>query len=56
MRKRIVFALFLISTAAVSQEHFAGLNTSSRVGILTAGMNPAELVLTSPTIKLGSVI
>jgi hypothetical protein len=55
MRKRIVFALFLISTAAVSQEHFAGLNTSSRVGILTAGMNPAELANMSETFEINAV-
>ncbi len=55
MRKRIVFALFLISTAAVSQEHFAGLNTSSRVGILTAGMNPAELANMSNTFEINAI-
>lgn len=37
-----IFALFLAITA-FSQEHFAGLANSSRIGIITADINPAEL-------------
>ena len=37
----IIFSLFsLVSTA---QDHFAGINTSKRVGILNVTLNPAEL-------------
>ena len=42
--KNIVFlTTFCISVFSFSQEHFAGLTNSSRVGIITVGMNPAEL-------------
>ena len=33
-----------METALYSQQHFAGLTTSGRSGIITAGTNPAELV------------
>jgi hypothetical protein len=42
--KKIVLYMVLISISfSYAQEHFAGLNTSSRVGLITANMNPAEL-------------
>lgn len=44
MKKTFLIMLSLFGANLFAQEHFAGLNTSSRVGILTAGMNPAELV------------
>ena len=55
MKKIIVCALTLLSSVALSQEHFAGLNTSSRVGILTAGMNPAELANMSETFEINAI-
>lgn len=43
MKKSIILAMLSIGFSGVAQEHFAGLNTSSRVGILNASINPAEL-------------
>jgi len=43
MKKAIVFVLLTWCSVGYSQEHYAGLITSSRVGILNAGINPAEL-------------
>ena len=43
MKKLILIVLLFSIKTLYSQEHFAGLTTSSRVGIITAGMNPAEL-------------
>ena len=43
MKKNFLIMLSLFGASLFAREHFAGLNTSSRVGILTAGMNPAEL-------------
>jgi hypothetical protein len=41
--KRITFiALALLSLNAYSQEHFSGITTSKRVGILNGDMNPSE--------------
>jgi hypothetical protein len=44
MKKPFVLALTLFSMGAFAQEHFAGINTSRRTGILNASLNPAELV------------
>jgi hypothetical protein len=44
MKKLFLVSLSLVGFSLFSQEHYAGLTTSSRVGVLTAGMNPAELV------------
>lgn len=42
--KRSLLLLVLLTQAALhGQEHFTGLITSQRAGIITAGMNPAEL-------------
>ena len=43
MKKSILVTLLLAAISGYSQEHFAGLTTSSRVGILNVGINPAEL-------------
>ena len=41
--KRITFiALALLSLNANSQEHFSGITTSKRVGILNGDINPSE--------------
>lgn len=38
-----LLALTLLFQLASAQEHFSGINTSKRVGILNATVNPAEL-------------
>jgi len=43
MKKIIVFSLITFAFNAYAQDHFAGITTSSRVGILNVGINPAEL-------------
>ena len=44
MKKIFILLVCLFSLICYSQEHFAGIATSSRVGILNADLNPAELV------------
>ena len=44
MKKSLFALVFIITSYSYSQEHFAGISTSSRVGILNASNNPAELV------------
>jgi len=43
MKKLNLMLLALISYSGIAQDHFAGLNTSSRVGIVNTTINPAEL-------------
>jgi hypothetical protein len=43
MKKLSLFILILTAYYGNCQDHFAGLNTSSRVGILNTSINPAEL-------------
>jgi hypothetical protein len=43
--KRVALFLFLLVFENIySQEHFSGISTSKRVGILNASINPAELI------------
>lgn len=42
-KKIIVTAGLLIGLNTVAQEHYSGISTSNRVGILNANINPAEL-------------
>lgn len=44
MRKIVLLAFSILSTATFAQEHFSGISTSRRVGLLNAKLNPAELV------------
>lgn len=44
MRKLFTFLALSSCLLVNAQEHFSGLSTSSRVGILNAGVNPSELV------------
>jgi hypothetical protein len=44
MRILLLFLVSILCTGAYSQEHFAGINTSRRTGLLNANLNPAELV------------
>lgn len=47
MKKIFLIAIAFTGAISWAQEHFASLNTSSRVGLLTADMNPAELANSS---------
>ena len=42
MKKSLLLAL-LVSIAGYSQDHFSGITTSKRVGVLNIGLNPSEL-------------
>lgn len=42
MKKTFVSLLLLVGLGAVAQDHFSGISTSSRVGILNGDLNPAE--------------
>jgi hypothetical protein len=42
MKKTLLFAFSLFCVGASAQEHFSGINTSRRVGILNGAVNPAE--------------
>lgn len=41
---KIIFAISLITTTLYSQEHFSGISTSKRGGILNVANNPAEIL------------
>jgi hypothetical protein len=41
---KIIFAFFLVTNSLFSQEHFTGISTSKRVGIINVTNNPAELI------------
>lgn len=43
MKKIILTASLLIGLNTFAQDHFSGISTSNRVGILNANVNPAEL-------------
>lgn len=43
MRKILVASCFLFISSLYAQEHFSGINTTRRTGILNASVNPAEL-------------
>ena len=42
MRTSIITLVLLLGFSAFSQDHFAGISTSDRVGILNGDLNPAE--------------
>lgn len=44
MKRPLLCLLILVCTGAFAQEHFSGINTSRRTGLLNASLNPAELV------------
>jgi len=44
MKKPLLCLLVLFSTGLFAQEHFSGINTTRRTGLLNANLNPAELV------------
>lgn len=43
MRKILLILSGIVLTTASAQEHYSGINTSQRGGIINAGVNPAEL-------------
>lgn len=43
MKNLLLLPLLLLSINGFSQDHFSGITTSKRVGILNIGMNPSEL-------------
>jgi len=44
MKKPLLCLLAMLGTGMFAQEHFSGINTSRRAGLLNANLNPAELV------------
>lgn len=44
MKKSLLFIITLLSSGLYAQEHFSGISTSRRTGIINATINPAELV------------
>lgn len=55
MRKIILTVSLLIGLNAFAQEHFSGISTSNRVGILNATINPAELANLSKTFEVNVI-
>ena len=43
MKNLLILSCFLFVLNMAAQDHFSGINTSKRIGILNAGINPAEL-------------
>jgi hypothetical protein len=43
MKNLLLFPILLLTFNGFSQDHFSGITTSKRVGILNVGMNPSEL-------------
>ncbi|NDI99026.1 hypothetical protein GWA97_08060 [Flavobacterium sp. LaA7.5] len=43
MKRTLLFIFAILGTSVFAQEHFSGINTSRRVGLLNAGINPAQL-------------
>ena len=43
MKKKLILLLFFVFIQSIAQEHFTGINTSKRNGLLNGTLNPAEL-------------
>lgn len=43
MKNTVAIACLLLFVKMSAQEHFSGISTSQRTGIINAGINPAEL-------------
>lgn len=43
MKKGLILILFFVIIQSIAQEHFTGINTSKRNGLLNGNLNPAEL-------------
>jgi hypothetical protein len=55
MKNYFLYIVPLISVFAFGQEHFNGISTSSRVGILNANYNPSELVNMNNRFEVGGL-
>ena len=44
MKTQLLCLFSILATGMFAQEHFSGINTSRRTGLLSASLNPAELV------------
>lgn len=53
MKKIILTLIIATSFSGLAQEHFSGVNTSRRVGILNGTINPAEFANLSSRIEVG---
>ncbi len=52
MKKIILTVSLFVGLNAFSQEHYSGISTSNRVGILNANVNPAELANLAKTFEV----
>lgn len=52
MKNLFISSCLLVSIFSFSQEHFTGLTSSNRLGIISASNNPAELVNMSKTFEI----
>lgn len=52
MKSLFISTLLLVGLSGFSQEHFTGLTSSNRLGIISASNNPAELVNMSKTFEI----
>lgn len=52
MKKVVLTAFLLAGFSTFAQEHFAGLTSSRRLGIISASNNPAELINMSHTFEI----
>ena len=43
MKNLFLFPIFLLTLNGFSQDHFSGITTSKRIGIINVGLNPSEL-------------
>lgn len=55
MKKLLFLTVLFAQTALFGQEHFTGLVTTQRPGIITAGMNPAELANIKTTFEVNVI-
>lgn len=55
MRKIIVAFSLFVGFAAFAQDHFSGISTSNRVGILNGVLNPAEFAHLSKTFEINVI-
>ena len=52
MKKTLLCMVAMLGTGMFAQEHFSGINTSKRTGLLNANLNPAELVNLKNTVEI----
>jgi hypothetical protein len=52
MKKALVLIILITTFGGVAQEHFSGIGTSQRVGILNGNINPAEFALLDSAVEV----